>query len=275
MSLSVGLCWPSPGTQYEPLPASLLALVKQTTLATHLRINLHHRKQGVDEMVGDATDAGFTVLPILDFDYGQPDLDAYGQFCYDVVRAHRFPAVELGNEPSILQHMSPMDYAKVFTAGARGVRAAGTPTQIYTAAEVTKPIGNRISFFHEWRQLVLENLWDVLAIHPYRNPMPQAYSPFGSRQSELSYYQSQMPEGKGVAVTEVGWDLRDGVDLDRQAAYVYEELRTSAQLGLDACFIYQHTDPPSNTGFGVFDHEWNARPAAHAMGRFQRERGIA
>jgi len=273
--MNTGICWPTPGTQYEPLPATLLALVKQTTLATHLRINLHHRKPGADEMIGSAQDAGFVVLPILDFDYGAPDSEAYEQFCFDLTRTHRFPAVELGNEPSILQHMNPLDYARIFTAGAKGVRGAGTATQIYTAAEITKPIGHRIDFFHKWRELVLENLWDVVAIHPYRNPMPQQYSPFGNRQAELAYYQAQIPDGKGVAVTEVGWDLRDGVDLDRQAAYVYEELRTSAALGLDACYIYQHTDPPANKGFGVFDHQWNPRPAAHAIARFQRERGVA
>ena len=270
MTLQVGVCWPTPGTEAEPLPFDLLDRLMEATKATHLRIDLHHRKPGVDEMVQQANDAGFTVLPILDFDYEHPELELFAGFCDHMVRRHGFPAVEIGNEPYILHKMPAELYARVFNAGAKAIRETGIPCQIYMAAEATKPIAHPIDMLGKVLTHVDPELWDCLAIHPYRNPMPPAYSPMGGRKAELEWYQGQVPTGKGIVVTEVGWDLRDGVDLDRQGQYILSELHTWETLGVDGVYIYQHTDPPSNKGFGIFDHEWNERPAAEAIKLFQR-----
>lgn len=273
--MNVGIVWPTPGDQPEPLPEDRLMLLRDNTLATHLRINLHHRKPTVDQMVATARQVGFEVLPILDFDYDNPNLDEYGRFCQDVVERFRFPGVELGNEPHILHKMPPAEYAAVFTRGAEAIRESGGPVQIHIAGEITIPIGKKIKYFGEVRKRVPDELYDVVAIHPYRNPKPPTHAPFNTRQRELEYYQSQVPHGKGIAVTEVGWDLRDGVTEEKQAQYLAEELRIWDELGVDAVYVYQHIDPPTRLGFGIFTATWQPRPAAGAIAEFQRARGIS
>lgn len=235
-------------------------------------MNFHHRRPDVLETVMHVRDNGWEVLPVLDFDYDKPDLRAYGEFCAQV--APLFLAVELGNEPYMLHRMHPRRYAEVFNVGARAVNSTSA-AEIYIACEATKPVAKRIDYFHEVERHVDPAFWDVAAIHPYRNPMTPSYSPMGSRKAELAYYQSQMPHGKGVAVTEVGWDLRDGVTPELQAQYTYEELCIWESLGVSSVYVYAHTEPPPPTrqAFGIFDSEWRVRPVAEAMSKFQQERG--
>jgi hypothetical protein len=271
----IGICWPTPGAQPQPLPEDRLRLLREQTLATHLRINLHHDQPAADQMVTAARAAGLEVLPILDFDYAWPDCTRYARFCAEIVGRHRFPAVELGNEPHILHDMPPDAYAAVFTAGAASVRELELPTQIYIAGEITKPIGVPIDYFRRVRDHVPESLYDVVAIHPYRNPEPPSCAPFGTRARELQHYQSAVPDGKGIAVTEVGWDLRSGVTEALQASYLREELAIWGQLGVDAVYVFQHTDPPGRAGFGLFTADWSPRPAAAALAELQRSRGLA
>ena len=44
----------------------------------------------------------FSILPILDFDYDNPAIGAYADFCGRVVSSLGFEEVELGNEPHTL-----------------------------------------------------------------------------------------------------------------------------------------------------------------------------
>lgn len=227
--------------------------------------------------------AGLQVLPILDFDYDQPNKERYALFCEEIVKKHRLPAVELGNEPHLLHNMPPDSYAAVFSAGAEAVRKTGVPTQIYIAGEITKPIGKRIEYFKKVRAAVDERLYDVVAIHPYRNPKAPSHSPFKGRRgeqtrlAELKYYQSRVPNGKGIAVTEVGWHIQE-VDEERQAQYLSEELKIWSDLNVDAVYIYQHIDAPQDKGvppWGIFTTDWKPKLAASAIANFQQQRGVA
>lgn len=269
----VGVCFPTPGKEAQPLPdASKLRELKDRTRATHLRMNFHHDRPDVLETVQHVRDNGFDVLPILDFDYDRPDVDTYARFCARV--APLFLAVEMGNEPYMLHRMDARKYAHVASAGAKGVTSTSS-AQIYVACEATKPIVKPIDYWRQVERYLDPAMWDVAAIHPYRNPLTPSHAPMGSRKAELWHHQKQMPYGKGVAITEVGWDIRDGVTPELQAQYTYEELCVWEGLGVDAVYVYAHTEPPPPTdrAFGIFDHEWRARPVADAIGKFQQERG--
>ncbi len=271
----VGICWPTPGTQPQPLPPEHLKLLRDSTRATHLRINVHHDQPAADQMITAARAVGFEVLPILDFNYESPDLKSYAEFCQSFVHRHGFPAVELGNEPHIMHQLRPEHYAAVFVAGAAAIRDLKQNCQIYIAGEITKPIGKKIRYFRDVRMHVPDSLYDVVAIHPYRNPKPPSHAPFANRRRELEYYQSQVPHGKGIAVTEVGWDLRDGVTEDSQARFLAEELSIWLDLGVDAVYVFQHIDPPEKASFGLFTADWKERPAARAIGNWVLERSRA
>jgi hypothetical protein len=52
-------------------------------------------------------------------------------------------------------------------------------------------------------------------------------------------------------VTDVGWDLRDGVTPELQVRYVHEELGIWADLGVEAIYVYQHIDPRLQSGRGL------------------------
>lgn len=270
----VGVCWPSSGPEPQPLfDGSILDLLRESTGATHLRINLDHRR-GPDECldhVAHIRSHGFEVLPILDFDYSGPDVTGYAQFC--AAMAGHFPVVELGNEPSTMHRMDPREYADVFMAGSSAVRASGPEPQVLIACEAVKAPGKRSDYFARILRDVPRDAFDGLAIHPYRNPNPPQWSAFNSRQLETQYYRSQAL-GKPLHVTEVGWDLKNGVTPELQAEYTYQELITWQELAAQAVYVFAFMDEQGNHDydFGILDRQRNPRPVAAAIKRFQKER---
>jgi hypothetical protein len=273
--MDVGICWPSDGATAQPLfDVLVLDVLKESTGATHLRINLDHRR-GVQECamhVEHIRTTGWEVLPILDFDYKNPSVGSYSEFCEEIVKECGFETVELGNEPHTLHKMDPSRYADIFKAGAAGVGDSMMSTEILIACEPTKPPGERVDFFDKARRQVPVELYDGLAIHPYRNPMGPSFSRFGSRIAEAGYYRAQAP-GKSIHVTEVGWDLKNGVNEQSQADYTYQELRTWKELGAESVYIYAFMDGGPGYKFGILDENRQPRPVAAAIKRFQTEQG--
>lgn len=272
----VGFCWPTPGTQESGYWGELMDKMKENTRATHIRTNFDHRR--TDSILGhvmNIRDHGFEVLPILDFDYERPANGPYADFCAAVSRDCNFSYVELGNEPHTLHRMDSMRYAEVFNAGAHAIRDAGLSTKILIASESTQPIAKPIGYWDQVRHIVPTELYDGIAIHPYRNPQPPRYTRFGTREAEFAYYRSTAP-GKEVHVTEFGWDLRGGVNEAIQAGYIYEELTIQEQMGAASAYVYTVTEakPPNDQLFGLTDYQYHVKPACHAIARFQEERGL-
>lgn len=275
----VGICWPASSVdQRTNYDGALMDLIRERTLASHLRTDFDHRR-GVDEAIEITQHInahGFKVLPILRWDYKNPSAGAYAQFCPEVARQGSYDYVELGNEPHTFQHIEPKEYADVFIAGARAIRESGISTKILIACEAVQAIGKKIDYFQKVRRLVPVELYDGLAVHPYRNPMPAtSHKGFSSREDEANYYRSQSP-GKEVHITEVGWDLQNGVDESLQAQYIYDELQIQEQVGSVSAFIYSYTEDPNEPKFrfGITDSKQQPRTACDAIRRFQVERNF-
>lgn len=275
--MDVGICWPTPGAEPQSLPdGKVLETLRQSTGATHLRVDLDHRRN-LDELMNQVRHIrsfGFEVLPIIDCDRVKPRIEDYAVVCGELAR--EFPVVELGNEPNTRSPRIPAErYAETFTAGAEAIRERSPSTRIYIACEPTKPIGRKVDFWAKVRRRVDPRLYDVAAIHPYRNPLSPGYSPMGNRAAEFAYYQSQVGGLKRIAVSEVGWPLSEGIVESGQADYTYQELKIWQGFEVEAVYIYAFMDDGPAYRFGILDENRQPRPVAAAIRRFQEERGAA
>lgn len=285
--MRVGIVYPTPGS-VGMVDVAFLQHLRGETKCEWLRVNLDWRNPLADALINRCHDAGCHVLPILDLDYAalrRPMSDAdladhlrpYLLFCIRVCSAYHFEAVEVLNEPHTMGKLSEETYARVVNAVGQELRTVAPRTQILVAAEVLKPDRRGPPPYDDkewdWGKLragLVPHLWDAAAIHPYRNPAPPSRTRYGTRAGEYERIARAVgfnPAGqpRPLWVTEVGWDLRDGVDEATQAAYVAEELQIDADLGVEAVFLYAHVSPRGQ-GFGLFDGEdWRPRPAARVL----------
>jgi hypothetical protein len=259
----VGICWPTPGPQGSMDPGFLKKLAR--TRATHLRVDLDYRNPNAAAIVEQAREAGFEVLPVLDLDYDHVELQPYLDFCQQIVEAHRFPAVEILNEPRILHGWSPDKYAQVFTAASERIRQL---TRVVIAGDFLKADRNGPNI-DSWfsRVKVPEDSFDAVAIHTYRNPGRPSATKNGTRRKEHGVWQRQA-RGKPMIVTEVGWQPTRGMDEHQMGDCIIEELLINEALGIEATYVYAHMQDPSRD-FGLFRTDQTPRPAAFRIAQFQ------
>lgn len=270
----VGTCWPMSPTEW-PATEHLLAL---RALGLHaLRFGLHHWRANWPELLTRIAGAGLRPWPILAIDVAQgaAEIDRLGAFARELfTRAPWVTEVEVENEPS--GKMRPEDYAGLVAAVAQAADLAKSEVRIFIAGEVFDFSSGKP---HEWfraLQAVLDpSLYYGVALHPYRNPKPPSFSPFGSRRDELAAIRAIVGD-KELVVSEVGWQPSSGLEV--MGDYVYEELATDQALGFTASFIYafigDSTDPTNAAvDFGIFDGDWRARPAALRIAQFLEQQG--
>lgn len=273
-----GLVYPVPYPETDTPDVAFLRLARETTGLTHLRFNLDYRNPHADRMVDGVQEASWQPWPILDgpmpawrgsSPHQWPDLiRPYVLFAIRACTAWRFPYVELLNEPRTLGGLRPEFYAALVNATSQELRTYAPETHIVVAGEMIRadrqgPKRDAKTWWWPFLRAVNPQMFDGVAIHPYRNPgSPQATRDH-SRQHEHAWYQKQsrmLSNDTEVHGTEVGYDLRDGVDEFRQAAYLVEELTVQERVGMSSCFLYAHQGP-----FGLFREDQSPRPAAHAI----------
>lgn len=273
-----GLVYPTPYPETETPDVAFLRVAREMTGLTHLRFNLDYHNPHADAMVAGIQEAGWQPWPILDgpmlawrgaapsqwADLIQP----YVLFAVRACTAWRFPHVELLNEPRTLGGLRPEFYAALVNATSQALRVAAPETQILVAGEMIRadrkgPKRDAKAWWWPFLRVVESHAFDGVAIHPYRNPGSPQATRDRSRQHEHAWYQKQsriLSNATEVHCTEVGWDLKDGVDEFRQAAYLVEELTIQARVGMASCFVYAHAGP-----FGLFRDDHSPRPATQAI----------
>lgn len=277
----VGLVWPTPGAEAVPPEPEPLARTIAATAITHLRVNLDHRNPQADAIVARVRDAGVELLPILDLDYAAPNLPAYADFSERMVATYGFPIVEPLNEPRILGKMPAGVFGEIATVVGRRLAPYRPLTRLALAADMIEP--HRQGPFIKRRHRVIDgrlryvsyiaearipfSLYDVAAIHPYREPGAPAVCRYGHRQHEYEAYADECGD-LPLIVTEVGWNLAE-VDEALQARYLFDELVLNEQCGIEAVYIYSMVSEMT-TGMGVMREDWTPRPAAEAIRRFQQ-----
>lgn len=267
--MHVGIVWPTPWSGTPPDIRGTLLDKLPTTGATNLRLNLDYRNPQASDLVAAAREVGFEVLPILDLDYQQPDIPAYCDFCEAIVERERFPIVEILNEPKTMEGMSARTYREIATAAATRLQRFRPSTRIAVAGDFIR-FDRKGPKIDQWLRAAClpSGLFDLIAVHPYREPSAPTITRFGSRANEYRDFRRQL-DGLPLIVTEVGWNLAE-VSEETQAAYLYEELSINRQCGIEATYIYSMVSE-QDTGMGLFRHDQTPRPAVEAVARFQRE----
>lgn len=264
----VGIVWPLNPT--DPLDPAFLATLRATK-ATHLRSNLNYRNPNARLIFGQAQDAGFQLLPILDLDYDHIDVHAYAQFCGTITGEFKFDVVEILNEPRIMheKQVPPARYAEIVAAASAEIRNSSPLTKIAVAGEMMQPDRKgpkEIDYFEDFRSALGSDAgYDLVAIHPYREPSPPETTRFKTRSQEYRHWQEIAQ--KPIIVTEVGWHLGN-VSEAQQADYLLRELQINRDAGIGATYIYAHRADPS-WDFGLYRVDGSARPAVDAIARFQ------
>jgi hypothetical protein len=265
--------WPR-GPEDYPDP-DLLAYVQVETGATHLRFDLDYRRSDPDRVVEAVRVAGFTPLPILNFPYDHTadvDLARYGEFCQVAVQVCALDEVEVLNEPRIMGGMDGTTYGTFAVQACRALRAAVRPVSIVLAGDYLQPDrkGPKIlpGWFEDVRAVVDDRLYDVVALHTYREPAAPDTTRYPSRADEYASMRRPLPEGCPVQVTEVGWNLW-GVTQEDQATYLRRELEINRELAIGATYIYAPVPGNPDGDFGLFNHDWTPRPSALAIRAFQ------
>jgi hypothetical protein len=260
----VGLCYPSPGPDGNVDPAFLEVL--KTTGITHVRCDLHLANPNVGAIIDKVRAAGLGILPIIEY-VPTASPQQLADFADQIVTDHALDAIEVLNEPSRV--MTPQQYHDILEA--IGTRVKGK-TRVLAAGEflIADRKGPRLK---DWfAQANLDPEWyDAVAIHPYREPGTPWATRYASRSAEYQVWRCQVPPGKPLIVTEVGWHL-PGVNEEQQGVYIFEELSIDRALGVEAVFIYTNIADPA-WDFGVFRTDWSPRPAADWMTLFNRSLG--
>jgi len=266
--MRVGLVCPTPGPE-SVVDADLWTLIREETGATHVRFNLDYRHPDPLKIVGPLQQAGFILLPILDFTYDHdPDMHAYLTFCQDVVVAFDFEEVEILNEPRVMGGWSGKRYG---TLARQVCEYLEGQTVLILAGDYLQPdrAGPQIHryWFEEVRATIPDDAYDRVAWHTYREPSPPSTSRNPTRWEEYAAMARPLPDEMIVQVTEVGWNLA-GVNQADQGAYIAEELRINLALGIEATYIYAPVPGNPEKDFGLFNHDWTPRPSALAIKEF-------
>jgi len=275
--MRTGLCWPTPGPD-GAVERGLLARIRDELPLDVIRVNLDHRNPRVAEIIGEIREHGFEPLAILDLDYDAlkswpaddrfgPLLWPYLEFCIDTVTRFGLREVEVLNEPDILHKLDPGLYGAVCNAVGSELKRRALDVTVIAAADMLtahRKGSRRREWWGEARTWLRPDLYDAVAVHPYRNPgPPDAARPFGTRKNEFDWirYVAQKP----VYVTETGWNLRETSEADH-AAYLARELDWCRKGGAVLTALYAHVGTPNGDDWGLFDgRDWRPRPAVQAV----------
>lgn len=257
----VGLCYPSPGPSGD-IDSGLLEILKLTGI-THVRFDLHLANPRVGAMIAKVRAAGLGIMPIIEYE-PTASPQQLAEFANQIVTDYALDSVEVLNEPSRV--MTPQQYHDILEAVGASVKGK---TRVLAAGEflIADRKGPGLKAWFKQANLDPE-LYDAVAIHPYREPGPPSATRYGTRSAEYEVWKDQVPPGKPLIITEVGWHI-PGVDEELQGAYIYEELSINHSLGLEAVYVYTNIADPS-WDFGVFRTDRSPRPAAYLMALFNR-----
>src|SRR5262245_44318212 len=260
----VGLCYPTSGAAGAVDPARL-EIIRQTRV-THLRVDLQVGNPNVDEIVLQTREAGFGVLPVLGFDRSTTTVAAFADFADNVVTDHQLETVEIVNEPTGPDYnLSPDQYREIVEAVSPRIKGR---TRILVAGDFIVALRQGPRRKDWFRKARLDpDLFDAVAIHPYREPGSPEASAYGTRRGEYAAWRKEAG-GKPLVVTEVGWLVGSNVNEQKQGDYIFEELAINDAVGLEATYIFSHAEDPRRD-FGVFRIDGSPRPAAYRLAQFQ------
>ena len=254
----------------------LLRHVRLETGATHLRFDLDYRRKDAEALIDLVRGAGYIPLPILNWAWSENhtqhvNIHTYTKFCRTIVDKCSLDEVEVLNEPRIMGGMDGITYAAFAAPACRALRECVRAVTIILAGDYLQPDREGPQVHGYWmkdvRSMVNDALYDVIALHTYREPAPPETTRYPSRAEEWERFVEPLPVGIPVQVTEVGWNLA-GVNQDQQGAYIKEELEINLSLGIEATYIYAPIPGDPSRDFGLFNHDWTPRPSAIAMKEF-------
>jgi len=219
--------------------------------------------------------AGFIPLPILNWPWSeghQPDLGRYCTAAVGLVGRSALDEIEILNEPRIMGGLDGTRYGSLARAACTWVRSMRRAVRILLAGDYLQPDRAGPQIRRDWiddvRAVVPDDLYDVVALHTYREPAPPETTRYESRQREWHAIVKPLPANVPTQVTEVGWNLH-GVSLQEQGDYIGRELVINRDLGIGATYLFAPIPGNSESDFGLFEHDWTPRPSALAIRAFQ------
>lgn len=264
----LGINFPLPYVPHgDEMPArEALRHLRLNCGVSDLRINLDVRLADPQARLTQIRDAGLIPVPILHWDaqLALANLSVWGKWCGDIART--CDDVELWNEPANDgntpgNQMSAKDYALLVTTAAGVIRAIRPETRIWIAMDGLDLGRGRLgTYHHQVTQQVPRDLYDGVALHPYRGRYHPDSTSYVTRRREWQLVQRLAGAGVPIWVTEVGWSVTEVGSARLQAEYVSRELLVLNALGAVGACIYAHQGP-----HGMFEDDWTPRPAAYVL----------
>lgn len=182
--------------------------------------------------------------------------------------------VELGNEPCY--HTTQSEYADFVNHLAPHIRKVYPTVEIAVAFDFISDAKEYMQGGKWWdgsnrffsktvglSQLLDWDLFDLLAIHPYRRNLAPSVSPIaGTREKEWLLYKSRA-HGKQLIVTESGYNRKAGLTDVTIGVYTRQELESDYQAGCVGSFIYNWAGD-----YGVMNDDLSPRPSYTAIQQF-------
>ena len=261
-----GFVWPlDPMVSQDSLPAVHLRTFRLLGFNA-IRIDAGLYNPGGFDLMRQLGHAGLMPLPVLAVNMTNPDAGIADAAVYVQRLAQSCSwvhQIEVMNEPA--SHVSASDYARLAIGVGETFHEANPHAHVILAGEMANfGNGQMNPWWPEVKRLVPADLYDGVAIHPYRNPKPWSFSAWGSREAELAMVREQIGD-KALHVTETGWHL----DEPDYAANIINELdfwRITAKAA--SVYIYamvgEKAKPPD---WGLCENDpntgvWTPNPAA-------------
>jgi hypothetical protein len=278
----VGVVWPTPGPADIGMNREWLAQMRAVGLSTiRTNISILRTRENVLAQCEAVAACGLELLPIIEWPYDTTEPAVAVAFLewFLATVASRVPmrAIELHNEPWILDRVHGAEYLRVALPLAEAAEAIDPSLRVIVACDLFDHSSGQSRRWPGVTQVLAAidaSPQRYAAIHNYRNPEAADWSAWGSRMAEHDAIVAALGHARYV-VTETGWKPAEG---ERQASGAdhIRELEILGAQGIDLAVIYAHLEDPVDRAydFGLFalgatpDGPLVARPAALALEGF-------
>jgi hypothetical protein len=226
-----------------------------------------------DEMVNQLQQQGVKIVGLLNgptpawarpagsADFHPPDPQAFAEFAAAAAARYqgRIDYWQIWNEPDNIAYWSsgpdPVAYANLLKAAYPAIKGANPNARVLAAGIVSPEPA--LSYYQAFADSGAWNSFDIIALHPYADPMSPEQGQIGSMGIGAVKALADRYGAKPIWATEFGWSTRPGdrggnmVSEEMQANYLIRGATMIANAGADRVIWYNFKDLNPNDGLGL------------------------
>lgn len=190
-----------------------------------------------------------------------PDPQAFAEFAAAVVARYRSQITywQIWNEPDNILYWAsgpdPAAYARMLRAAYPAIKAANPQARVLAAGIVSPEPA--VSYYQALAANGAWNSFDIIAVHPYADPMSPEQGQIGSMGIGAVSALADRYGTKPIWATEFGWSTRPGdrggniVSEEMQANYLVRGATMMANAGAERVIWYNFKDGRADDGLGL------------------------